>query len=89
MTKVSPTAATGSLLASIDIPEPFAALMRAHQAPESILVEGYEPTARTEADEAFEATSGRAHYSRKPWPVGQGFLLCGFAPEQRGGEGGI
>ncbi len=45
---------------------PFAALMRAHQASEPILVESYEATAQIEADEAFGAKSGRPHYRRSP-----------------------
>ncbi len=46
--------------------EPFATLMRAHRAPEPRLVVEYQTSTQTEADEAFEASSHRAHYRRSP-----------------------
>ena len=46
--------------------QPFAVLMGAHQAPEPILVVEYQPTARTEADDLFEAEHDRPHYRRSP-----------------------
>jgi hypothetical protein len=46
--------------------EPFATLMRKHQAPEPHLIVEYEPTPQTEADDDFETMVDQVLYRRSP-----------------------